>query len=249
MLKGHQICTLHVDGYVLVEIPEMQFIPGRWPEVRNVVLRMEDERHFHVTVHFAQVASEQEAKQIAQQVARHAADTIAFETGIAVGDPAFGEGAFLSLCDPMHQLISHSLNMTTAGQAVSRPTSQQVATIKNALEEFDSQRHRHIAEFRWILIQDDPVARFLYFYRMLLSLTRQGHEAQKFVDAFIVSVEPTVVRTPQPAPRKGDETIYSRLRNEAAHDRNAVPEQTKQEIMALESQFASHVKTAVSTLL
>lgn len=249
MFKGHQTCTLHVAGYVLVEIPEMQFVPGRWPEVCKVVVRMDGDRQLSITAHFSRIGSEHEAKQIAMQVARHAADTIAFETNVAIDDPVLGDGAFQSLADPLHQVISQSLGLSIAGHTVVRRNGNQVATIQKALEHFDSKRHGHIAEYRWILLQNDPVARFLHFYRMLLSLTRQGKEAQKFVDAFIVSVEPAVVQTPQPAPRTGTETIYSRLRNEAAHDRNAVPEKTKQEIITLEGRLASHVKAAIAKFL
>jgi hypothetical protein len=61
----------------------------------------------------------------------------------------------------------------------------------------------------------EPIGRFVALYSLLLTI---GNDRQSEVDKLILGIEPTTHQTVPPKPGQL-ETLYTRLRNELAHDR------------------------------
>ncbi|MBP1149845.1 hypothetical protein [Methylocaldum sp. RMAD-M] len=64
--------------------------------------------------------------------------------------------------------------------------------------------------------QEDPIARFIFLYNIILTLSG---DKQAVVDTNIISIAPETPRTPSPIKPNMQETVYTRLRNEIAHNR------------------------------
>ena len=88
----------------------------------------------------------------------------------------------------------------------------------------------------------EPIGRFVALYSLLLSI---GNDRQSEADKLILSIEPTTQQTS--SPRTGQpETLYTRLRNELAHDRkNATLFSTHEDIQLHLERFEWIVKSIV----
>jgi hypothetical protein len=64
--------------------------------------------------------------------------------------------------------------------------------------------------------QKDPIARFMFLYNIILNLSG---DRQDQVDINIRSIAPETPETPSPIKQNIKETLYTRLRNEIAHNR------------------------------
>lgn len=64
--------------------------------------------------------------------------------------------------------------------------------------------------------QEDPIARFMFLYNIILTLSG---DRQAEVDRNIRFLAPDTPETPSPIKKNIQETIYTRLRNEIAHNR------------------------------
>ncbi len=64
--------------------------------------------------------------------------------------------------------------------------------------------------------QEDPIARFMFLYNIILTLSG---EKQAAVDKNILSIAPESPKSTSPRNINAQETVYTRLRNEIAHNR------------------------------
>lgn len=88
----------------------------------------------------------------------------------------------------------------------------------------------------------EPIGRFIALYSLLLTI---GNDRQSEVDKLILTIEPTTQQTS--SPKTGQpETLYTRLRNELAHDRqNATLFSTHEDIQLHLNRFEWIVKSIV----
>ena len=93
------------------------------------------------------------------------------------------------------------------------------ARVKAELEQASPPGERYYGLFRSARQSMSSVEEFMHLYNVLLMM----YDKQADVDAFIGSEDPTVPRTQQPLKASGVmETVYTRLRNELAHQRVGV---------------------------
>jgi hypothetical protein len=101
--------------------------------------------------------------------------------------------------------------------------------------------------YRFAGFQNDPVARFMFFYNILLQL---HNDSQKQIDDFIRKEMTNIPQSPRPDKPRLIETIYTRLRNEVGHTRTgATSEQTSKEIKENVMGLQTLVKAAISRVV
>ena len=89
--------------------------------------------------------------------------------------------------------------------------------IENFRQRFQTLRHSSSARvYSSAIKQEDPIARFMFLYNIILTLSG---DRQATVDYNILSVAPGTPQTASPINPAIQETAYTRLRNEIAHNR------------------------------
>ena len=107
--------------------------------------------------------------------------------------------------------------------------------------EYDTQL---IHQFVVARSEQDNVSRFMFLYNLALQV---HFDNQKILDGSILRIEPDCILSRSPR-FDGDETIYTRLRNEAAHCReNTNIEATRNEINEVVNKFQEVVYETLPT--
>jgi hypothetical protein len=197
----------------------------------------------HLTVHFASVASRDDAKQLATKVYTVALNRIAFHHGIVIEDVERSE--HLSRIGPQPNLILNGLEININVGDVRPVVGRSVATIKSELEHVSPPGERYFGLLRSARLSSGPVEEFMHLYNILLMLFGDGQAA---VDKFIVSQDPNGPQTPDPRPkyRSRKETVYTRLRNEFGHNRAGTDlESTKAEMANRLSELVDLTRRAI----
>lgn len=117
--------------------------------------------------------------------------------------------------------------------------------VKKDITQYDFEELPYeIKLFGVAMRQSDPVLRYMILYNLLLTC---NDDKQKKVDCALRKIEPDILMTDKPAPLKGKETRYTRLRNEIAHKREGVDiNTTVKEISEVVTTFASLVKRIIT---
>lgn len=187
-----------------------------------------------ITVHLLDVFDETEAETTASGVLPSIINRIAFHCDVSVGEP-FATGYSIPK-DALGKAFSVMSAIQIRDRAVSLLTLDDGTRdeLKRQLEQPYTHQDLFWA-YRFAGYQDDPVARFMFLYNILLQLNSDN---QTKVDDFVRSEEPDVAQTPSPYRPSVMETVYTRLRNEVGHGRaGTTPEQTQAEIRTYLPQF------------
>lgn len=233
-----------------LELPEISFSIEQEDFVDSIIITSPTDKSIELIINLREIDSVENAYSIAEVVSCQIADKLAFYFVSPFGDPKFIEGSVEGIINGTNKVIhmSDTLHLSQElkiGKVVSKNL---IPEIVQSLKTTFSTQDKRLAEFRWIIAQSDPVARFMHMYNMLLSLKGGAKGTQKKVDEFIHQVEPNVV-TNYNDYLKRDETIYTRLRNEIGHKVNGVtPQVTRQNIRDRVGQLAKHLKTAIEQL-
>lgn len=99
----------------------------------------------------------------------------------------------------------------------------------------------HYKAYKRCMDVDDVVSKFMFLYNILLCLV--GDSGQRNVDDLIKSIDETVAESL--SPRNRMETIYTRLRNEVAHNRGVEFVSTDEEISHNINAFQCIVNKAI----
>lgn len=250
MLSGHQCYTINIKQYHLLMLPDFAITTPEFPAVKRVEISSADERQITVRVIFKQIGSVEEADSIGRVIAAQVADRLAFEYKISADDPLKSEGSFeeRDASGVIHAAVMQHLPLSTAGHKTHTVSAADVPRLKPSLESVPPKREPHLSQFRWIMCQDDPVARFMHLYKILLSLEGGPNSTQKQADAFITGREPGVP-TVHNSRLKRHETIYTRLRNEVGHEiAGTTPASTRQGMEQHVDKLADHVKAAITAI-
>lgn len=100
-------------------------------------------------------------------------------------------------------------------------TSRTLHPGSESLEQFGQRyiNHRQSSAIRMYssaIQQEDPIARFMFLYNTLLTFS---DDRQVETDKNILKIEPQTIVSSSPKMHDRNETIYTRLRNEIAHNR------------------------------
>jgi hypothetical protein len=192
------------------------------------------EQKINSTVHLASVATREQGVALAEKVNTAALNRLAFLHDLAIekarsNPPQFSPVDSSSVTDLD---LGATMSFTAAATIVRAIPSNALHILKSELEQGALPGERNFGLLRSARQSESPVEEFMQLYQILLML---HNDEQPKVDAFIKREEPDVPQTSQPPirgkKRTNKETIYTRLRNEFAHERSGVDlESTKAEM-------------------
>jgi hypothetical protein len=250
VLTGYQSYNINLTGYYFLTLAPFDLTATGFPAVDKVEIRSLNEKQVLVKVCFKQVATPEDADSISRVIAAQVADRLAFEYKVSAGDPVKGDSSFESrdAGGTVHAFVSNTLTFSTSGCLTRTVTATEVPRLRTAIEASEPKKDPYYAQFRWIMRQEDPVARFMHLYKILLPLEGGPNNTQRLVDAFIVGQEPGAQQVFNSYLSR-NETIYTRLRNEVGHEiAGTTPASTRQGMEQHETKLADHVKAAIAKI-
>ena len=174
------------------------------------------------TIHLVSVASLDEGRTLAEKVNTAALNRIAYFHNIAIENARLTGSQFF----PLHPQSGVHLAASIMGRSVTKAAKVVIGLpagqLQIELEQSSPPGERNYGLFRSARQSMGPVEEFMHLYNILLML---HNDSQPKVDAFIIAEDPAVPQTQQPSklPRgQRMETVYTRLRNELAHQRVGV---------------------------
>jgi hypothetical protein len=215
-------------------IPNLIFkrfeVDPRCAGVEAVELELPPGCLLRIVVRIAQVASQEDGRRAAEAAVEKVLNRLAYTIGEHVADCYFVSATFEEAAGTGAPVTIHPPTGAVAAQVVSEFSEDGIREVKADLEKSERPGERHFGLFRSAMKTENSVERFLHLYHILLLFY---NDSQADVDAFIVAQNPMIARTPSPlSGKKGKaETVYTRLRNELAHQRAGVDlDDTKREM-------------------
>ena len=229
MFKGSVDFVAQIKGNRLT-FPRFDFNPHE-PGVDKVEIEGLDGDVIRSTVHLATVASPDDGMVLAAKVNTAALNRIAFYHNIAIENARCTRDDF----SPLHPqpsapvLVAGTGRYSLTGSPVNFSIGLSAERLKAELEHATPPGEHNYGLFRSVRQSTGPVEEFMHLYNILLMLY---NDKQADVDAFIIAEDSSVPQTQHPLKARGEmETVYTRLRNELAHQRAGVnPDDTKVEM-------------------
>lgn len=250
MLTGYQFYKIKITGYYFLTLTPFDLTTKEFPFVARVEISSPNEKQILVKVCFKQVASVEDADSIGRLIATQVANRLAFEFKIAAENAVKGDSSFEVQVagETVHRSFSNTIHFSGSGCFTHTINVADVPRLKIAIGASDPKKDTYYAQFRWIICQEDPVARFMHLYKILLSLEGGSKYTQKYVDDFIIGQEPGVQQIFNSHLNR-NETIYTRLRNEVGHEiAGTNPATTRQGMEQYLDKLADHVKAAIANI-
>jgi hypothetical protein len=229
MLKGTVSFVAKIKGNG-ISFPLTEFIPNE-PGVDKVEIEGPNGDEIRSTVHVNAVATQDEGRALAAKVNTATLDRLAFFHATAIEKARITGDQFTPVTPPpgAHLIAATGYLVLSGGEA--RPVlGIPPAHIKAELEQASPPGESTFGLFRSARQSESPVEEFMHLYNALLMLY---NDSQADVDAFIVGEDPAVPQRQHPRKPPGVmETVYTRLRNELAHQRAGVSlDNTKAEMV------------------
>jgi len=193
MLKGAVDLRATIKGNG-VTFTAFEFNPNE-PCAEKVEIEASDGREIGVTVHFAAVASEAEAKDVVTKVTTAALNRIAFHHGLVIENARITGDSLSPTDSPPGTLTPKTGTLVAVGESSRIVMSISPATVKAQLEQAATPGERDYGLFRSARLATSPVEEFMVLYYILLLL---HDDVQAKVDAFIVREDLTVPQTQDP---------------------------------------------------
>jgi len=250
MLTGSQEYTIEVTGDRILNFPTFEIVQPSFPDVEKAEIVSSGERRVTVKVHFRQVLTLEDACSVSRLIAAQVADRLAYEYRIGAADPMRGQSHFqdLSVSGKSQGTVSHSISAFIAGHEVHTITAADITRLRPFIQSDEPNRDVYFSQLRWILGQDDPVAKFMHLYKILLSLEGGTRHNQKPVDDFIVARDASVQMVYNTFTKR-NETCFTRLRNEVGHEiAGTTPATTRNGMEQHLVQLIEHVKAAIANI-
>ena len=195
------------------------------------VIEMEcpDGNEISCTVHFASVASSEQARAIGARQCSAALNRLAVIHSVAIGPTQIAEVQLAPLTPTPGVLSVECGEVVITSDASKCCIGIPALRLRADLEQSSHRGESYFGLYRSARQSSAPVEEFLHLYHVLLMLF-EGLQTQ--VDDFIRRELPSVPQTQDPRPGKQTmETVFTRLRNELAHKRVGVNvEDTKSEM-------------------
>lgn len=201
------------------------------------------------SVELPSVSTPDEGVDAARVAVELALDRLAYSQQISIGPAVLIDRAFTALNPPAGTVIAASTGMLSAtGHAPMAivVVGMNETSLRSLLEPASLPGENYFGLLRSARLSVSAVEEFMHLYGIVLAIFSDD---QRRVDAFIVSVDSAVPRTPslRPNAKPGEmETVYTRLRNELAHKRSGVSiDTTKKEMAQHVVDLRSLVKVAI----
>jgi hypothetical protein len=214
------------------------------PSVEKILIETRDDERMTVVFHLTDVFTETEADAVTTDILASIINRLAFELDLSIGEPHFRRFSLPKDASGSSYTVSSGLLvMWDVAAPVIVPGDTRRQELARLLEQPSPHPDLYSA-YRFAGNQSDAVARFMFFYNILLQL---HNDSQRQVDDFIRKETPTVSQSLSPRNPPVMETVYTRLRNEVGHIRLGVtPEQTRTEIEDNVAALRALVKVAIS---
>ena len=170
-------------------------------------------------VYLVSVETEKEGEALAAEVNDWTLNRIAFAFDIVVEKATNTDCQFVPVKSQQGKLAIVSTERCLSIEAVQAVIGIPVGDLKKQLENESQPGEGYYSFFRFARQSESPVEEFMYLYHILSMLF---NDSQPEVDAFILQKDPKVLKTPSPKFKNREETVYTRLRNELAHQRQGV---------------------------
>ena len=200
------------------------------------------------TIHLSSFATKAEGRTLATMVNSAILDRIVFMYGFVFENAQQIGESFYPTNSPTGGSCGTAWGSSTAIGVGRLLLEVNPTDLKSELEVPSPSSTRYYGLFRSARLSESPVEEFMHLYHLLLMFF---DDEQKDVDTFIVGQDASVPQTLSPKQKKGEtETIYTRLRNEFAHQRSDVDlTVTKAEMIDRLGRIVALVKCAIDSQL
>jgi hypothetical protein len=254
MFKGRVDFVARIAD-VHITFPRFAFVPPQ-SGVESVELESRTGDEISGVVQIAQVPTTDAGMNLARSAMEAALNRITYFHSTAI-EPARVTASEFSPVDPSpgHHLTAGTGYYHLTGHAPRMTRGLSHTALKAQLEESAPAGEVSFGLFRSARLSVGPVEEFMHLYNILLMF---HNDDQSKVDAFIIAKDPSAPQTQQPpqqfrgqppskAPRRQRmETVYTRLRNELAHQRVGVNlDNTKVEMARRLSDLRMLMKRAI----
>lgn len=217
------------------------------PSIERVCLESKEADKIILIFSIINEQSLEKACEIANYFSDKILNRIAFTFNAIIGIPRLYSGTIveeITLEDGMKSVIIHPSTITSrvtvsADLKITPPPSDKIKILLDGLPYEDNLKDHYYSEYRFILLNNDPIAVFMSLYNILLQVLGDD---QKFVDEFIRQEEPSVQEFPD---RQGKQTLYTKLRNDVGHPKKRPLKETNEEIKAVLEKFKMFVRKAI----
>lgn len=217
------------------------------PSIEKLCLESQQADKIILKFHVVNEESVEKAIDVTNLFVDRVLNRIAFAFDAYVGKPQFvggsiveeiiSEGGIKSIT--MHPSpLMFNVGMTADLEKV--PPSDRVKDLLDGLRYEDDLRSRYFGEYRFVLLNSDPIAVFIALYNILLHILG---DAQKNVDNFILANEPDIQVFPVRDRTK--QTLYTKLRNDIGHAKHRPLKEINEEVKSVLDKFKIIVRKAI----
>ena len=218
--------------------PKHQFI-------RKVLFSTVNEKSLEIKFYLLGVSSKEHINSVLKSEVEFLLDRFSFEFDMYIGEAlqkevkffksnsgsVYRDGTSTSCCDGKVKIIRSIEKKAVKNSAILQRCANTSLNI-------------FLSQYRFALAQSDLVSTFMLLYNILLSL---NNDNQVNLDRYVVKVEKATLQSLSPH-TGGQETIYTKLRNEIAHNRGEPPAETVKNIRENVAPFRKIVKKAISNV-
>ena len=185
------------------------------PNIVDLVCAISDEGRITLDVSLDEVFYEDWPVQEIVQEVQQFLDVLSFEFNCPISSVReYGFSLKQNDGSGMSHVSSSLVMMWDVVSETLVPGEQSIQRLKQRYSDF--RQSAALRLYSSAIQQEDPVARFMFLYNIILTLSG---DSQTAADNNILSVAPETAQTPSPINQNAQETIYTRLRNEIAHNR------------------------------
>jgi hypothetical protein len=206
------------------------------PKITSIVCTVTKDGEIEVSVKLKDVYCEDWPVQEIVQEVQQFIDVLSFEFNCPIHSLRETNYALMKKDgSDISQVISTNVGVWDSVSTLLKPGDESLDRLKQRYLNF--RQSSSLRLYSSAIQQKDPIARFMFLYNIILTLS---DEKQVQVDSNIRSVAPDTPETKSPRNQNIQETVYTRLRNEIAHNRvgadfNTTSEEVSQFVSKLEN--------------
>ena len=185
---------------------------------------------WRMTVIFLDVSSIEEVDQLGVLIKDNLLNQLSFKLKVRIGDirlvghgvtPRESEGG------QCHMIMPAGTFHGTASSGGRKLDKFEINDIeKNLFKSKTFHNNSLVSMFSYSMGVEEPVVQFMMLYLILYEIFK----TQKSVDEYIMKVAPETIQAPSPY-NKGNETIYTKLRNQITHRIDISPDETREGVI------------------
>lgn len=213
MKTGTITWTAPIQG---LDLKSFKVVLNQFP-ILKVEINTENDTHLNLTFTLQDIFTVKEAVNATHKIVELFASKIALAFLCRIGELQHTSCSLPTKNNEVDQLVLLSLGaIKSICDFTIKPTAKTLTVLSAALQQPPKISDSHLLLFRFSILQDDPVTKFMFLYNLMLSL---NNDCQKKLDKHILTLDDQVPVTLDPRNSNKRETLFTRLRNEVAHSR------------------------------